>query len=313
MEKLMLPLPRVAVLLAAYNGAIWIREQIATILSQINVDITVFISLDPSTDGTETIVRKITDSDRRVQLLEATAPSGGAAQNFFRLMLSVDAGPFDYVALSDQDDIWFPGKTSESIATMSSHGAEGYSANVLALWSGGRTKYINKKHDMRMWDFYFEGGGPGCTFVLTKKLFDEFTAHLRQEAESAKCALWHDWLIFAFARSRQHAWYIDLVPRMIYRQHSLNDTGANVGIFQKLARANRVLRMGLSQPSIVARFCGCAKLEFVKIWIDQKPFSFIALAWRSNQCRRRKLDRVFFFFCCLLFFLRGMCVALCRH
>ncbi len=35
--------PRVAVLLAAYNGMEWIEEQLDSILNQINVSVTVFI------------------------------------------------------------------------------------------------------------------------------------------------------------------------------------------------------------------------------------------------------------------------------
>ena len=45
--------PKVAVLLAAYNGMQWIEEQLASILGQSAVDVTVYISIDPSTDGTE--------------------------------------------------------------------------------------------------------------------------------------------------------------------------------------------------------------------------------------------------------------------
>ena len=46
-------LPKVAVLLAAYNGMQWIEEQLTSILGQSAVDVTVYISIDPSTDGTE--------------------------------------------------------------------------------------------------------------------------------------------------------------------------------------------------------------------------------------------------------------------
>ncbi len=45
--------PRVAVLLAAFNGMRWIEEQLDSILGQSAVDVTVYISIDPSSDGTE--------------------------------------------------------------------------------------------------------------------------------------------------------------------------------------------------------------------------------------------------------------------
>lgn len=46
-------LPRVAVLLAAYNGMPWIEEQISSILAQVDVSVGLFISIDPSTDSTD--------------------------------------------------------------------------------------------------------------------------------------------------------------------------------------------------------------------------------------------------------------------
>jgi rhamnosyltransferase len=45
--------PRVAVLLAAYNGMAWIEQQVASILAQTGVVVTIYISIDPSSDGTE--------------------------------------------------------------------------------------------------------------------------------------------------------------------------------------------------------------------------------------------------------------------
>jgi len=46
-------LPKVAFLLATYNGMQWIEEQLVSILSQSEVDVMVYISVDRSTDGTQ--------------------------------------------------------------------------------------------------------------------------------------------------------------------------------------------------------------------------------------------------------------------
>ena len=44
--------PRVAILLAAYNGMAFIAEQLQSILHQQGVDLRIFISVDLSTDDT---------------------------------------------------------------------------------------------------------------------------------------------------------------------------------------------------------------------------------------------------------------------
>ncbi|MDE1554882.1 MULTISPECIES: glycosyltransferase [Comamonas] len=52
-------LPKIAVLLAAYNGEKYIEQQIASILSQECVHVDIFISLDKSTDKTIDILKAI--------------------------------------------------------------------------------------------------------------------------------------------------------------------------------------------------------------------------------------------------------------
>src|SRR5437879_6171547 len=90
--------PRVLVLLAAYNGAQWIREQLESILRQEGVDTRITVRDDGSTDGTPAEVGHFAGDDR-VRMSCATVPSGSAAQNFFALMRENAAEDFDFVAL----------------------------------------------------------------------------------------------------------------------------------------------------------------------------------------------------------------------
>ena len=64
------PNPRVAVLLAVFEGAIWLKEQMDSILSQVNVDITIFVSVDQSTDGSEQLIDRWASLDPRIQVLQ---------------------------------------------------------------------------------------------------------------------------------------------------------------------------------------------------------------------------------------------------
>lgn len=43
---------KIAILLAAYNGKAYLKEQIDSILNQEDVAVTIFISIDTSSDGT---------------------------------------------------------------------------------------------------------------------------------------------------------------------------------------------------------------------------------------------------------------------
>lgn len=53
--------------------------------------------------------------DSRINILPEIGRMGSASQNFFRLIRDVDFDSFDYVAFSDQDDIWKLDKLNHAI------------------------------------------------------------------------------------------------------------------------------------------------------------------------------------------------------
>lgn len=105
--------PRVAVLLSAYNGERYIREQIDSILSQDYPNITLYVRDDGSTDGTLSILEEYAQKGRIV--LEK-GENKGFIGSFFWLL--VHSGPADYYSFSDQDDVWLPDKVSHAVEKM---------------------------------------------------------------------------------------------------------------------------------------------------------------------------------------------------
>lgn len=77
--------PKVLVLLATYNGALWLPEQLASILSQEGVSLQVIVTDDCSRDGTVQIVTEAVRQDARVSLVTWDAGSGSAGGNFRRI------------------------------------------------------------------------------------------------------------------------------------------------------------------------------------------------------------------------------------
>ena len=51
--------PKIAVLVAAYNGERYIEKQLISILSQVDVEVSIYINLDRSTDHTITIIKRL--------------------------------------------------------------------------------------------------------------------------------------------------------------------------------------------------------------------------------------------------------------
>jgi rhamnosyltransferase len=293
--------PSFLVVLAAFNGAAYLREQVASIMSQTAVDVRLVISVDRSTDGTEALVESLVEEDRRISALPFFEVFGGAAPNFFRLLREVDLRGFDYLSLADQDDIWQPEKLLRAHDTMACTGAQGYSSNVIAFWPSGKRTLIQKNQPQRRWDFLFEGPGPGCTFVLERKLALACQATVRACPTGLSDVGFHDWFIYALARAQGHPWHIDGWPSMLYRQHAHNQIGVNAGLRPWLRRVSRIWSgWGFRQACLIAHLAGLQAHPFVATWLHGQRLGLIGLALRSGQCRRRAQDRVLFGLSCLL-------------
>lgn len=105
----------IAILLATYNGALYIREQIDSLLSQTFTDWHLYIHDDGSTDDTIAIIRAlINEHPQKITLLEYPS-QGGACRNFLSLLEAVEA---PYYMFCDQDDVWMPTKIETTYARL---------------------------------------------------------------------------------------------------------------------------------------------------------------------------------------------------
>ena len=295
-----LRLPRVAVCMAAYNGVHHLQEQVDSIFAQAGVEITLFVSVDRSNDGTEAWFRSLQIRNANVVLLPYGETFGGAAPNFFRLIREVDFSTFDYIAYADQDDVWLPLKLKRAVDTMSEVGADGYSSDVVAFWESGKKRYIKKSYAQRRWDYLFESAGPGCTFVLSRKLAVQVQDFLCQHRQKMLAVGLHDWFTYAFARAYAFKWVIDEYGGLMYRQHGGNQVGANEGFSALVWRAKKVLcGWGLNQARLIAELVGVDSQKFVRGWCFGGRWAMLKLALSATHCRRKPRDRIWFALSCM--------------
>jgi rhamnosyltransferase len=232
--------PKVLVLMAAHNGMEWVDQQVNSILKQKGVDIKIIVSVDLSTDATFQWFESLSMSDSRVDVLPYGEEFGGAAKNFFRLIRDVDFSYFDYIALSDQDDVWSNIKLQHAIMNIEQDNLDGYSSDVVAFWSNGREKLVKKSFPQKEFDYFFEAAGPGCTYVLKQHSAQKFKKFLIKNWGDINLVELHDWMIYAYFRSRGMKWKIDNLALMRYRQHSHNQFGLNSGLKAYLIRFNKI-------------------------------------------------------------------------
>ena len=291
--------PRVAILLATHDGEAFLDEQLASILGQEGVDLTVFASDDASRDATRAMLREAGERDPRVRMLEPGV-FGGAAANFYRLLCEVDLEGFDYVGFADQDDVWMPGKLAGHARLLREHDADGVSSNVTAFHPDGARVLIRKDYPQRLADHLFETPGPGSSFLLTQRLAALVQAQLRDEASPARRVVAHDWLIYALARSAGVTWVIDPTSTIDYRQHEHNVMGANAGVQQALKRV-RLTAEGWHREQVRLIVDAClrvaapeqvGRLAWLREVLARKtPTESLRLARRAGEFRRRPRDR----------------------
>ncbi|WP_321531302.1 glycosyltransferase [uncultured Desulfuromonas sp.] len=267
--------PRILVLLAAYNGDRWLDEQIHSILNQCRVDVSLFISIDPGTDNTETLCREWADRDHRVRVLPSSDSFGCAAKNFYHLLRQVDLTQVDYVSLADQDDLWEPDKLLCACKILQ-QGYSGYSSNVTAFWPDGRRFLIDKAQPQREFDYLFEAAGPGCTYVLDRNLASALQQDITRRRDDVEAIYFHDWFFYAYARSGGYRWFIDSHSGLLYRQHAHNHTGVHQGFRASVKR----LRM------IVSHQYRFETLRIAQLCQDCHPTFSVPFRLRAEDCRR---------------------------
>ena len=101
---------KIAIVLASYNGAKYIEDQIRSIQAQSIESWSLFIRDDGSSDDTMAKVTALLGDDHRAILVRDNLGTLGPIKNFSELMrLALEDGA-DYIFLADQDDVWHPEK-----------------------------------------------------------------------------------------------------------------------------------------------------------------------------------------------------------
>src|SRR5665647_1711453 len=104
--------PRISVCMATYNGAPYVGEQMNSILEQLGPSDEVVVVDDASTD--DTVDRLHAIGDQRVRVLES-AENRGYVRGFEESLRNAHG---QFILLSDQDDVWEPGRVRAIVGAL---------------------------------------------------------------------------------------------------------------------------------------------------------------------------------------------------
>lgn len=221
---------KIAVLLAAYNGAKFIAEQLDSLIAQTSDDWRCYIHDDGSDDGTDKIIAEYAERfPERLTVIEG-APTGRACANFCFMFAKIEAEEY---MCCDQDDVWFKDKIARTYHCMRKletdrsvpcliYSDQKIADEKLNILAESSDKY-QRLHclDTAMPHLLAHNVVTGCTMMVNRALRDMFI----RASDSDKMVM-HDWWAALLAAQFGKMYFIKN-PTMLYRQHSLNTLGAN--------------------------------------------------------------------------------------
>ena len=106
---------KVFVLLATYNGAEFLSDQIQSIQGQTISNWTLLVRDDGSEDDTRGVLERLAAKDKRIRCIHDTHGRLGIIGNFGELMRIAHVEGADYIFFSDQDDVWVSNKIADQL------------------------------------------------------------------------------------------------------------------------------------------------------------------------------------------------------
>lgn len=207
------------IILSTYNGSLYLRELLQSILGQNSKEYGIYISDDCSTDNTMEIIREY-EANEKILYVSQNRKNLGWRKNFKIGLTSVNC---QYVYPCDQDDIW----SSDKIKIMTKIMDLNTEIDVLAcsvdpIYEKGAKQYNIDKTTLESKNPYRQKLDnnsvfvlrPGCTYCVRKSFIKEIIKYWDDS--------WaHDATLWRFAAFKGTLYLIDF-PLVKFRRHANN-------------------------------------------------------------------------------------------
>lgn len=224
--------PKISIALGVYNGAPFLEQQVNSYFSQHHSQWDLLVRDDHSQDDSLKILKCLTVKEGQISFVGECAGNQGVNRNFSLLLESARDSSCEYVALSDQDDVWEDHKLQEQLTAMQQlesqypdtpvlvHSDMQVVNEVLEPIAPSYMRYQGIRHvtEDPLQVLLVQNYVTGCTILVNRRLL-EIALPIPDEA------VLHDWWLALCGTVFGKTAYIDK-PLLKYRQHGNNVVGA---------------------------------------------------------------------------------------
>ena len=173
-------MPRVSVLMPAYNSEKYVGAAIESILNQTFTDFEFIIINDGSTDSTAKIVRDYAKRDNRIKFIDNKKNRGIA--KIRNQLLDVANGT--YIAFQDSDDISLADRLEKQVRYLDTH------KNITVVGGGMKTfpqqQLITAPENPKILDFYWANSVFNPTVMIRKSDIDSINLRYDETLQTAE-------------------------------------------------------------------------------------------------------------------------------
>jgi glycosyltransferase involved in cell wall biosynthesis len=300
----------IAILLATYNGAPYLQEQLDSIERQTHTHWTVLASDDGSSDETTAIIAAFASKVCKSRVQQVQGPKQGFCSNFLSMVCHQDLNA-DAYAYCDQDDIWLDDKLARAARFLA-----GVPGNVPALYCS-RTQYVNQDNYPLGLSLPYSRPAVFANALVQNiasgntMVFNDAARKILVKAGSQVDIDLHDWWTYMIVTGLGGSVLFDQTPSVRYRQHPHNLWGMNTSVKSQWMRISKLFggrfanwnerhiaallpmqhRLTLDNQRIFRQFAAARKLPLLPRLIGLK---------QSGVYRQTKMNDVGFFLAALV-------------
>ena len=252
----------VCIIMTTFNGERFLRDQIDSILSQLNVKVTLVVRDDGSTDHTREILKEY-ESKGSLTFIDDNIHRG-AANGFMELLYTSPNA--EYYAFADQDDIWLPNKIEKAIELIGDNDKPTLYCSNQIIYKENKEVGLRftEEPNYTLTNCICGNSIAGCTMVFNKALRNIIINPSHRPTEEILRIRMHDVWVLLCAHAAGNVIY-DQNAYIKYRLHENNTVGIrHANIAHKIKKLLQIIiqkdkRNGRSK---IAR--ELLKVEFVR-------------------------------------------------